>query len=100
MHTKYDVLTSQVCMPMPWPSRHGMDPDADEPLHISVITRKTAFGNEIIVEDNGPGLTEPNDKEPHIALENIRERLAMMCGGSLNTESREPGGTRVTIRIP
>ena len=80
--------------------KHGMDPDADEPLRILITTRKTDFGNEIIVEDNGPGLTEPNDKEPHIALENIRERLALMCGGSLEIGTRETGGTKVTIRIP
>ncbi len=80
--------------------KHGMDPDADEPLHISVRTQKTDFGSEIIVEDNGPGISAPDDKEPHIALENIRERLGMMCGGSLEINSRETGGTRVTIRIP
>ncbi len=80
--------------------KHGMNPDADEPLHISIRTSKTDSENEIIVEDSGPGFGEADDKEPHIALENIRERLSLMCGGTLEITSRETGGTRVTIRIP
>jgi LytS/YehU family sensor histidine kinase len=80
--------------------KHGMDPDADEPLHIFVRTRKTDLGNEIIVEDNGTGLGRTDNNEPHIALKNIRERLSLMCGGSLEIDTRENGGTRVIIRIP
>ena len=38
--------------------------------------------------------------EPHIALQNIRRRLAMMCGGTLTTASRKEGGTAVTVSIP
>ena len=80
--------------------KHGMDPDAAEPLHISIRTRKTDSGYEIVVADNGPGFQPTDDKEPHIALKNIRERLSLMCGGTLEIAERETGGTRVTIRIP
>ena len=80
--------------------KHGMNPDADEPLHILIKTRKTDSGNEIIVEDSGSGFTPTDNKEPHIALTNIRERLSLMCGGTLEITTRETGGTRVTIRIP
>jgi signal transduction histidine kinase len=78
---------------------HGVSPDL-EPLYLSVLTRETEAGGEIIVEDTGPGFAPADDHEPHIALANIRERLEMMCDGTLEITSRETGGTKVTIRIP
>ena len=78
---------------------HGVSPDL-EPLYLSILTRETKAGIEIIVEDTGPGFAPVDDHEPHIALNNIRDRLEMMCGGTLEITSRETGGTRVTIRVP
>lgn len=69
--------------------KHGMDPEY-APLHIIIRTRETDSGNEIIVEDNGPGFDfNSDDSKPHIALKNIQQRLEMMCGG-----------TTVTVTIP
>ena len=79
--------------------KHGMDPDL-EPLYVSVVTRDTARGVKITVEDTGPGFAPTDDDEPNYALKNIRERLKTMCGGTLEIEEREAGGTRVTIFIP
>jgi len=79
--------------------KHGMDPDA-APLCISIRTRATESGSEIVVEDNGPGLAPPDEGEPHIALTNIRARLEMMCGGKLTVTPRSEGGTTVTVTIP
>lgn len=79
--------------------KHGMDPDG-EPLNISIRTRHAEAAAEIIVEDNGPGFDPAGEGKPHAALENIRQRLEMMCGGTLEITSREAGGTRVTIRVP
>ena len=79
--------------------KHGRDPNA-EPLHIFIQTRETDSGSEIIVEDNGPGFDPDDNSDPGIALGNIRQRLEMMCGGTLEITSREAGGTRVTIRVP
>ena len=46
-------------------------------------------------------LTDPSDEsKPHTTLTNIRQRLEMMCGGSMNITSRDGGGTVVTITIP
>ena len=78
---------------------HGVSPDL-EPLYLSILTRETKTHSEIIVEDTGPGFVPVDDREPHIALANIRERLKMMCGGTLEITSREMGGTKVTIRVP
>ena len=79
--------------------KHGINPELD-PLYISVLTRETDDGDEIIVEDTGPGFVPPDDSQPHIALDNIRERLKTMCGGTLRIDPREAGGTKVTIFIP
>ena len=79
--------------------KHGMNPDSD-PLHISIRTQHTDFGTEIIVEDSGPGFDFSDDSRPHTALENIRQRLEMMCGGSMTIKPREEGGTVVTVLIP
>ena len=79
--------------------KYGVDPDMD-PLYITIRTRKSDQGDEIIVEDTGPGFSASDNQEPHVALDNIRERLKIMCSGSLTIEKRNGGGTIVTIRIP
>ncbi len=79
--------------------KHGMDPESD-PLRVSIRTRKTDSGSEIIVEDNGSGFDPAEDSEPNHALANIRQRLEMMCGGKLAVMPREGGGTVVKVTIP
>ena len=79
--------------------KHGMDQDS-EPLHIVIRTRRTDSGNEIIVENNGADFKPADDKEPHIALENIRQRLEVMCNGNMMIMPREGGGTVVKVIIP
>lgn len=79
--------------------KHGMDPYAG-PLHVSVRTLKTDKGCVITVEDNGKGFDPSDTSKPHPTIDNIRERLAMMSGGSMEIVTPENGGTRVTIRVP
>lgn len=79
--------------------KHGRDPNA-EPLHILIQTRETDSGSEIIVLDNGVGFDPDDNSDPGIALENIRQRLEMMCGGSLTITPNEGGGTVVKVMIP
>ena len=79
--------------------KHGRDPYAG-PFHISIRTRKTDSGSEIIVADDGRGFQPADDSEPHLALKNIRERLEIMCGGSLRITPNQDGGTVVTVTIP
>ena len=52
------------------------------------------------VEDTGMGLTDVDNGEPHIALDNVKERLKLFVGGTLSISPREGGGTIVTIFIP
>ena len=79
--------------------KHGMKSSSD-PIHITVATRKTDTSAEIIVEDDGSGYDPVEDNEPHIALNNIRQRLEMTCGGKLIICERENGGTKVVVKIP
>lgn len=79
--------------------KHGMT-SSNDPIHISVKTQKTENAIEIIVEDDGPGYKPKDDNEPHIALNNIRQRLEMMCKGKLEIFSGDKSGTKVKITIP
>ncbi len=79
--------------------KHGMDPYSG-PLRISIRTRHTDSGAEIIVEDNGPGFETSDESRPHTTLTNIRQRLEMMCGGNMSITPREGGGTVVMVTIP
>lgn len=79
--------------------KHGMDPYAG-PLRVSIQTRQTGTGIEITVSDNGRGFDPSSESIPRTTLSNIRQRLEMMCGGSLEITSDAGRGTVVTIRLP
>ena len=79
--------------------KHGMNPDGD-PLHISVKTRRIKGSSEIIVENDGARYDPADDNEPHIALNNIRQRLETMCKGKLEITPHKEGGTTVKVTIP
>ena len=72
--------------------KHGLDPDL-EPLYVSISTQDTEQGVLITVEDTGPGYALSDEDEPNHALNNIRERLKAMCGGTLEIEVWEAGNT-------
>lgn len=78
--------------------KHGMDLDEDA-LQILIKTRQTNGGFTLTVKDTGKGFGKNNNNDPHIALNNIRQRLEIMCGGTLSYKSSEKG-TTVTIFIP
>ncbi len=79
--------------------KHGLDPNL-EPLHIFISTERMEDCVQITVEDNGPGYDPPADSDPRATLENIRERLRSMCGGTLEIARHDAGGTRVKIFVP
>lgn len=58
-----------------------------------------------MVKDNGPGYdpTEnqtENQRKVHIGLDSVKERLKLMCKGTIKIEAAQEGGTIVTICIP
>ena len=57
-------------------------------------------GSEITIADTGCGYDPANDSEPHLALNNIRQRLEIMCKGTLEISSTPGGGTTVKVVIP
>ena len=84
--------------------RHGVRGNADGRGEVVISTREYADRYEITVTDNGPGFdSEKQQKDTgksHVGLQNVRERLAQMCGGSLRVESAPGAGTAVTIILP
>lgn len=79
--------------------KHGIDPEL-EPLYVTVTTEDAGNGVRIIIEDTGPGYAPQEKHESQIALDNIRDRLNVLCGGTLDIAPREAGGTKVTIFVP
>ena len=80
--------------------KHGLGKGVG-PEHIKVRTRSEDDRAVITVEDDGPGIwSASKDSEVHIGLANVRERLELMCGGTLECASRPGGGTAVTVTIP
>ena len=79
--------------------KHGMDPECD-PLRIIIRTRYLEGGSEITVEDNGTDLHSLESANEGVGLSNVRDRLSVMCGGSLRLTQRETGGVTATLWIP
>ena len=79
--------------------KHGIDPEA-KPLHVLVKTKKVEGGSEITVTDDGPGFSTENKGTPRVALASIKQRLLLICSGSLQIESEPGKGTTVTLFIP
>ena len=77
---------------------HGVSPNL-EALKISIKTRKTDDGVRVTIEDNGGGFQKINNDVPHTALENIKERLARLCSGTITITS-STDGTTVQLFIP
>ena len=55
------------------------------------------------IEDDGVGFNPDDylsDGRKHVGIANVKYRLAVLCGGSLDIQSEKDHGTTVTIRIP
>lgn len=70
---------------------------------IVISTREDNDNYIITVSDTGCGFDPSKPKDDgkiHVGIENVRQRLANMCNGSLTIESEVGIGTVVTIMIP
>lgn len=71
------------------------------PEHIRVSTWTDNKASFISVADDGPGIDiGAGGDQVHVGLQNVRERLEMMCGGTLNIKNANPHGTIVTVLVP
>lgn len=71
---------------------------------LTIKTVERDEGYEIFVIDDGVGGYDPNSKKEdgrsHVGIDNVRERLALMVGGTLEIESEQGKGTIAKIFIP
>ncbi len=70
---------------------------------VKIRVEETRRGNVITVEDDGVGFApgKPlDDGRSHIGIQNVRERLKILCGGTLEYESAPGKGTKAVITIP
>ena len=84
--------------------KHGVRGNRDGVGTVTIATREYADRYEVIVTDDGPGFNSskpPVDQNrPHIGIQNVRERLARLCGGTLRIDSVIGQGTVATIILP
>ena len=72
-------------------------------IYLKISSEEKTDCFEIFVDDNGPGFDKkaaPSGESTHIGMENVRERVHVMCGGTVDVDSEIGVGTRVTVRIP
>ena len=70
---------------------------------VKIMTRGEE--NEIVISviDNGKGFDPEGTEEAggmHIGIRNVRERIEVLCSGTLEIESEPGKGSTVTIRLP
>ncbi|MBR0133104.1 MAG: histidine kinase [Lachnospiraceae bacterium] len=88
---------------------HGIRKKPDGQGSLVIKSYKTEMDHVVEVKDDGVGMIYPlpdnkrNDNEDdrsHIGISNLEKRLALMCNGRLEIESRPGEGTLVKILIP
>ena len=82
--------------------KHGLGPGYC-PVHIAVRTRVVPEGVRILVENDGAPYDPAAEREAQGGLRILRERLELMCGGTLSIrildEQPPKRGTAVTISL-
>ncbi len=81
---------------------HGICVKMDRVGLITIHTRETDDAYIVQVEDDGVGFDKiPEDgKRQHIGMKNVRTRINLICGGTLDVRSQVGKGTVCEIRIP
>ena len=108
MTVNYDIQTEDFLLPaltvqplVENAIKHGLM-GREEGGTVTVTVYETETHYCVKVTDDGVGFdhTTPWDKGQHIGIRNVRERLQVMCGGTLTVESQKGKGTTALIQIP
>ena len=81
---------------------HGVRMNEDGCGTVWIRSRLEEDVHVIEVEDDGPGLPaeiSETDDRSHIGINHVKERLSMMCGGTLEISGTPGRGTLARIRI-
>lgn len=82
--------------------RHGLCGKEDGGI-VTICAEKTDTEYRVSVIDDGVGFDPaetPKDGRSHVGLENVRERLKLLCGGTLTITSVPGMGTKAVIHLP
>lgn len=82
--------------------RHGVGKRENGGV-ISVSAKKTEQSIIITIQDNGVGFAAESDSEDgrsHVGIMNVRNRLMVQCGGTLEIKSTVGQGTTAVITLP
>ena len=81
--------------------KHGLK-DRDQTGEILISSTEEKDDYHVLVKDDGSGFDTDNffRNNPNTALSNIRDRLAIQCGGSMIVTSTPGNGTTVELLIP
>ena len=105
---EYDIDAENFCVPclsiqplVENAIKHGIGKCEGEEGTVIVKTAETSDCWQIFIMDDGVGYSgPPQDGKAHIGIENVRQRLALLCGGTLTVTGSEGQGTVAEIRIP
>ena len=108
MEVKYDLKAGEFVLPaltvqplVENAIKHGlMGLESGGCVEISTYETQDAYC--VCVKDDGVGFDQSalQDGKKHIGIKNIRERIEVMCGGTLNITSTPGVGTTALITIP
>ncbi|MBQ9607626.1 MAG: histidine kinase, partial [Lachnospiraceae bacterium] len=112
--TKLNVVYDLACIDFSLPTltlqplvenaiRYGVRKSATGEGVVKVSTKEFPDHYEVSVQDDGPGFVEgktKNDGVSHVGINNVRERLKAVSGGSLIFNSAAGKGTKVTMILP
>ena len=82
--------------------KHGIRMKTDGRGTVSIASTECEDCYELRVTDNGAGFAPEAlpPEEGHIGIQNVRERLGKICGGTLSVRSTVGEGTTVVICLP
>ena len=71
---------------------------------VTIATRETDTDYEVVISDDGVGFDmtaeKKDDGRSHVGMENTRNRLRELCGGTIKVESTIGEGTTATVFLP